>query len=89
MECFLQDVNKQLQTVHEHRGLPVLSFGEGSPTTINTILPKLTVSVLTSCSTRKLNCCGSVFGKTQCSPSSQLCMVHEHGILYLMTITHT
>ncbi|KAL3161302.1 hypothetical protein ABBQ38_009658 [Trebouxia sp. C0009 RCD-2024] len=39
----LEDVNNQLQRVHEQRGLPVLSFGEGASTTINTILPKLTV----------------------------------------------
>ena len=39
----VQSVNKQLQAVHEGRGLPVLSFGEGTPTTINNILPKLMV----------------------------------------------
>ena len=44
MQQSLQGVNKELQAVHEKKGLPVLSFGEGIPTTINTILPKLTVS---------------------------------------------
>lgn len=44
VQWFLQGVNQQLQAVHEQRGLPVLSFGEGIPTTINSILPKLTVS---------------------------------------------
>ena len=40
----LQDVNNSLGQQHRLRHLPVLSFGEGVPTTINNILPKLTVS---------------------------------------------
>lgn len=40
----LQDVNECLAEQHRTRQLPVLSFGEGVPTTINNILPKLTVS---------------------------------------------
>ncbi len=42
----LQSVNNRLKEVYEQRGLPVLSFGEGIPTTINNMLPKLTVSTL-------------------------------------------
>ena len=50
----MQSVNKQLQAVHEQRGLPVLSFGEGMPTTINNILPKLTVSLFCACFTSQV-----------------------------------
>jgi len=42
----MQDVNNRLKEVCSQRGLPVLSFGEGIPTTINNMLPKLTVSSL-------------------------------------------
>ena len=40
----MQDVNNRLKEVCSQQGLPVLSFGEGIPTTINNMLPKLTVS---------------------------------------------
>lgn len=40
---WLQDVNNSLAEQHREHQLPVLSFGEGVPTTINNILPKLTV----------------------------------------------
>ena len=45
----VQDVNNRIKQVHEQRGLPVLSFAEGIPTTINNMLPKLTVSPLYRC----------------------------------------
>lgn len=41
----VQSVNDRLKEVAEQRGLSVLSFGEGIPTTINNMLPKLTVTV--------------------------------------------
>ncbi|DBB05437.1 TPA: hypothetical protein ACH3X1_012401 [Trebouxia sp. C0004] len=44
----LEDVNNRLKEVCSQRDLPVLSFGEGIPTTINNMLPKLTVVPETS-----------------------------------------
>lgn len=70
----MQDVNNRLKEVCSQRGLPVLSFGEGIPTTINNMLPKLTVS-------SPYVTCQCMFWYEQSEPPDIVTVTHSVAVL--------